>query len=195
MPESVILAEQDISRTLTRMAHEIIERDKSKNELLLIGLRTRGIPLAQRIASIISGITKEETLVAGLDFTLYRDDLEFRKEDLTVESSDMPASVTGKRVVLVDDVLFTGRSARAAIDALIDWGRPKLVQLAVLIDRGHREMPIKADFVGKNIPSSFHERVQVRLKEIDGKDEVVLIREGIVLAAKGGLQRRLPDVI
>ncbi|MFA4837420.1 MAG: bifunctional pyr operon transcriptional regulator/uracil phosphoribosyltransferase PyrR [Dehalococcoidia bacterium] len=185
MPESVILAEQDIHRALTRMAHEIIERNKSPNELLLIGVRTRGLPLAQRIAFIIGGVRGVGIPVAGLDFTLHRDDLELRKEELTIEPSDMPASVRDKRVVLVDDVLFTGRSVRAAIDALIDWGRPKSVQLAVLIDRGHREMPIKADFVGKNIPSSLYERIQVRLKEIDGKDEVAIIREETALVAGG----------
>ncbi|MDD5093580.1 MAG: bifunctional pyr operon transcriptional regulator/uracil phosphoribosyltransferase PyrR [Dehalococcoidia bacterium] len=188
MSESIILSEQDIQRTLTRLAHEIIEKDKNQNGLLLIGLRTRGIPLARRISSAIRDINGTEAPVAGLDFTLHRDDLDLRKEDLSIEPSDMPASVTDKRVVLVDDVLFTGRSARAAIDALMEWGRPRIVQLAVLIDRGHREMPIKADFVGKNIPSSLRERVQVRVKEIDGKDEVVLLRDEAAFAAKGDRQ-------
>jgi pyrimidine operon attenuation protein/uracil phosphoribosyltransferase len=188
MSESVILSEQDIHRTLTRMAHEIIERSKNHSELLLIGLRTKGIPLAQRIADIIGNIKGEEIPVGAIDFTLHRDDLELTSKDLTIEPSDIPTRVTDKKVVLVDDVLFTGRSVRAAIDALIEWGRPKSVQLAVLIDRGHREMPIKADFVGKNIPSSLHERVQVRLKEIDGKDEVVIVREEMVLASKGDHQ-------
>lgn len=176
MSESVILSEQDICRTLTRLAHEIIERNNGCKDLLIIGLRTRGIPLARRIASVINSIENKEIPVAALDFTLYRDDLESLKEELTIEPSDIPTRVTDQRVVLVDDVLFTGRSVRAAIDALIDWGRPKSVQLAVLIDRGHREMPIKADFVGKNIPSSLRERVQVRLKETDGKDEVIILK-------------------
>lgn len=185
MPGSTIFSEQDIHRALTRLAHEIIEKGKGNDDLLLIGLRTRGIPLARRIASIIGSITKAEVPVATLDFTLHRDDLEQMKPDASVELSNMPTSVTDKRVVLVDDVLFTGRTVRAAIDALVHWGRPGSVQLAVLIDRGHREMPIKADFVGKNIPSSLEERVQVRLKEIDGRDEVVIIRENATSTAGG----------
>ncbi|NQT73212.1 MAG: bifunctional pyr operon transcriptional regulator/uracil phosphoribosyltransferase PyrR [Chloroflexi bacterium] len=177
MAESIILSEIDISRTLTRIAHEIIENGDQLDSLILIGVRTRGFPLAQRIASEIAGIEGKEIPVGVLDFTLYRDDLDSLPKDLTIEPSDIPTMIADKRVVLVDDVLFTGRSARAAIDALIDWGRPKSIQLAVLIDRGHREMPIKADFVGKNIPSSLHERIQVRLKEVDGKDEVAIIKD------------------
>ena len=177
MAESIILSEIDISRTLTRIAHEIIESDDHLDSLILIGVRTRGFPLAQRLASEIVGIEDKEIPVGVLDFTLYRDDLDSLPKDLTIEPSDIPTMIADKRVVLVDDVLFTGRSARAAIDALIDWGRPKSIQLAVLIDRGHREMPIKADFVGKNIPSSLHERIQVRLKEVDGKDEVAIIKD------------------
>ena len=178
MPEKIILTEQDISRTLIRIAHEIVERNNGCKDLLLIGLRTRGVPLARRIAANIKNFRGEDIPVAEIDFTLYRDDLDSFKERLVIQPSDMPTRVTNKRVVLVDDVLFTGRSVRAAMDALMDWGRPKCVQLAVLIDRGHRELPIKADIVGKNIPSSLNERVQVRLKETDGKDEVVIIRRG-----------------
>jgi pyrimidine operon attenuation protein / uracil phosphoribosyltransferase len=185
MPESIILSESDISRALTRIAHEIIERDDQMECLIIIGLRTRGFPLAQRIASALAEIKGKEIPVGVLDFTLYRDDLHSLPKDLSIEPSDIPARIADKRVVLVDDVLFTGRSARAAIDALIDWGRPKSIQLAVLIDRGHREMPIKADFVGKNIPSSLHERVQVRVKEVDGKDEVVIIRNSPAQTAGG----------
>ncbi len=185
MSESVILTESDIQRSLIRIAHEIIERGADYGDLILIGLRTRGLPLAERIAAAMRSINGEEVPVGALDFTLYRDDLELASDSMTVEPTDIPSRITDKRVVLVDDVLCTGRSVRAAIDALIDWGRPQSVQLAVLIDRGHREMPIKADFVGKNIPSSLHERVQVRLKEIDGRDEVVIIREEAALAAGG----------
>ncbi len=183
MSETVILSEKDISRTLTRLAHEIVERNHDSDALLLIGIRTRGIPLAHRVAALIGKMKNQKVPLASIDFTLYRDDL-YITDDLTVEPSDIPAQVMGKDVVLVDDVLFTGRSVRAAIDALLDWGRPNSVELAVLVDRGHREMPIKADFVGKNIPSSTQERVQVRLKEVDGKDEVVLIKEH-TLAGKG----------
>lgn len=182
MSESIILSETDISRTLTRIAHEIIESDDQLDSLILIGVRTRGFPLAQRIASEIAGIKGKEIPVGVLDFTLYRDDLDSLPKDLTIEPSDIPTMIADKRVVLVDDVLFTGRSARAAIDALIDWGRPKSIKLAVLIDRGHREMPIKADFVGKNIPSSLHERIQVRLKEVDDKDEVAIIKDNSSIA-------------
>ena len=176
MSESVVLSEQDIGRSVTRLAHEIVERN-GEVSLFVIGIRTRGFPLAKRIAAAINEITSIETPVGAIDFTLYRDDLKSLPKDLTIEPSDIPPKIADNKVILVDDVLFTGRSARAAIDALIDWGRPASIQLAVLIDRGHREMPIKADFVGKNIPSSVYERVQVRLNEVDGKDEVVIIHE------------------
>ena len=186
MFESIILSEQEIRRALTRIAYEIVERDEGSNDLILIGVRTRGFPLAQRLASIISDIKNEEVPVGVLDFTLYRDDVQLLPKDLSIEPSDIPTRIADKRVVLVDDVLFMGRSVRAAMDALIDWGRPKSIQLAVLVDRGHREMPIKADFVGKNIPSSLQERVQVRLEEVDGKDEVVIIKDGTSTISGGG---------
>lgn len=173
--EKQILSESDISRTLTRLGHELIEGNKEVDGLVLIGLRTRGAPLAQRLATLIKPLTHKEIPIGSIDITLYRDDLNLR-EGRSLQGSQIPVPVADKTVVLVDDVLFTGRSARAAMDALIDWGRPRKVQFAVLIDRGHREMPIKADYVGKNIPSSNEERVQVRLKEIDGVDEVVLLK-------------------
>lgn len=185
MPETVILAEDDIARTVRRIAHEIFEKNGRLVDLTLIGVRTRGYPLAQRIGSVVSEITSRPVPVGVIDFTLYRDDLDSLPKDLTIEPSDIPGHIAGRRVVLVDDVLFTGRSARAAIDALIDWGRPKSIQLAVLIDRGHREMPIKADYVGKNIPSAAHERIQVRLKETDGIDEVVIIKSEAMLTGGG----------
>ncbi len=178
MTENIILSKQDIRRTLTRIAHEIIENNRGFDDLILIGVRTRGYPLAERIASVLGEIKGEQIPVGVLDFTLYRDDISSLPKDLTVEPSDIPTRIADKKVILVDDVLFTGRSVRAALDALVDWGRPKSIQLVVLVDRGHREMPIRADFVGKNIPSSLNERVQVRVEEIDGKDEVVLIKEG-----------------
>lgn len=185
MSESIILSEEDINRALKRISHEIIEKDAQLDALILIGVRTRGFPIAQRLAAEIADIGEKDVPVGVLDFTLYRDDLDSLPKDLTIEPSDIPTRIADKRVILVDDVLFTGRSARAAIDALIDWGRPKSIQLAVLIDRGHREMPIKADFVGKNIPSSLQERVQVRLKEIDDRDEVALVRDNITPAGGG----------
>jgi len=184
MAERVILSEDEIRRALVRMSHEIVERG-GVDDLILIGVRTRGFPLAKRMALMISEITSAKVPVGALDFTLYRDDLGSVSRDMTVNPSDMPARIADRRVILVDDVLFTGRSVRAAMDALIDWGRPLSIRLAVLIDRGHREMPIRADFVGKNIPSSAEERVQVRLREVDGRDEVAIIRGSPVIASGG----------
>jgi pyrimidine operon attenuation protein/uracil phosphoribosyltransferase len=160
------------------MAHEIVERNKSTENLLLVGMRTRGVPLARRLAANMAGFEKVQVPVGALDFSLYRDDLNQRQP--VVKRTDIPGSIDGKAVVLVDDVLFTGRSARSAMDALIDLGRPEVIQLAVLIDRGHRELPIRADYVGKNIPSSRDEDVQVKLSETDGIDEVRIASEGAV---------------
>jgi len=174
--ERQILSAVDISRILKRLAHEVVERNR-ESDLVLVGLHTRGAPLAQRLAALIESLTHKKVPVGVLDITLYRDDLYLSGEGRIPRGTQIPVEVTDRVVVLVDDVLFTGRSARAAMDALVDWGRPRKIQLAVLIDRGHREMPIKADYVGKNIPSSTEERVQVRVKEIDGVDEVVLLRK------------------
>lgn len=176
MAEKQILSASDISRILKRLAHEVVEKNSQVNNLVLIGLRTRGAPLAQRLAALIESLTQQEVPVGVIDITLYRDDLNLQEGQKVPQGSQIPLAVEDKTIVLVDDVLFTGRSARAAMDALIDWGRPRRVQLAVLIDRGHREMPIKADYVGKNIPSSNKERVQVRVREVDGVDEVVLVK-------------------
>lgn len=170
MPSKVVMTSEEMRRSLARMAHEIVERNKSTENLLLIGMRTRGVPLAKRLAANISSFEKSPVSVGALDFSLYRDDLNRRQP--IVKGTDIPGSIDGKAVVLVDDVLFTGRSARAAMDALIDLGRPEVIQLAVLVDRGHRELPIRADYVGKNIPSSKDEDVQVKLTETDGSDEV-----------------------
>ena len=175
MPKIVMTAE-DIRRTLARIAHEIIERNKVTDHLILVGIHTRGVPLARRLAANIENYEKSKLLVGALDFSLYRDDLPSSEANSIVQKTDIPADVDGKSVVLVDDVLYTGRSIRAAMDALIDLGRPRSIQLAVLIDRGHREMPIRADYVGKNIPSARHEEIQVRLVEIDGVDEVAILK-------------------
>ena len=175
MAKKTVMTAADIRRTLARIAHEIVERNRSSENLLLVGMRTRGVPLANRLASNIESFEGSKIPVGALDFNLYRDDLTSLDLLPVVKSTDIPVSVDGKAIVLVDDVLFTGRSTRAAMDALIDLGRPHSIQLAVLIDRGHRELPIRADYVGKNLPSSRHEEIRVQLKETDGLDEVAII--------------------
>jgi pyrimidine operon attenuation protein / uracil phosphoribosyltransferase len=177
MPEKIVMTAEDIRRTLARIAHEIIERNKTVDGLVLVGLRTRGVPLARRLAQNIELYEKSRLNVGALDFSLYRDDLTPSDAKNTIEPTDVPADINGKSVILVDDVLHTGRSIRAALDALVDLGRPQSIQLAVLIDRGHREMPIRADYVGKNIPSARHEDIRVRLMETDGRDEVAIISQ------------------
>jgi pyrimidine operon attenuation protein / uracil phosphoribosyltransferase len=174
MAEKIVMTAEDIRRTLARIAHEIIERNKGSSELILVGLRTRGFPLAKRLADIIEQYEKSRLNVGALDFSRYRDDLNGNGAK-KMPKTEIPSDISGKPVLLVDDVLHTGRSARAAMDALIDLGRPRSIQLAVLIDRGHREMPIRADYVGKNIPSARHEDIQVRLVETDGRDEVAIV--------------------
>jgi pyrimidine operon attenuation protein/uracil phosphoribosyltransferase len=175
MPDKIVMTAEDIRRTLARVAHEIIERNKSTDHLLLVGLHTRGVPLAKRLAENIELYEKSKLTVGALDFSSYRDDLDPSEARNALQHTDIPSDINGKSVILVDDVLFTGRSIRAAMDALIDLGRPRSIQLAVLIDRGHREMPIRADYVGKNIPSARHEDIQVRLMETDGRDEVAIV--------------------
>lgn len=175
MPKKIIMSPEDISRTLARIAHEITERNKSPEHLVLVGMRTRGVPLAKRLAAFIENFEQVKIPIGALDISLYRDDLSSLDSQPVVQRTDIPVSIDGKSVVLVDDVLYTGRSARAAMDALIDLGRPRLIQLAVLIDRGHREMPIRANYVGKNVPSSRHEEIQVYLVETDGVDEVAIV--------------------
>ena len=175
MSKKIIMTPGDIRRTLARIAHEIIERNKTVEQLILVGVHTRGVPLAKRLAANIENIEGSKVSVGALDIRPYRDDLASLNLQPIVHSTDIPISVDGKSIVLVDDVLYTGRSIRAAMDALIDLGRPKSIQLAVLIDRGHREMPIRADYVGKNMPSSRHEEIQVHLEETDGIDRVVII--------------------
>jgi pyrimidine operon attenuation protein / uracil phosphoribosyltransferase len=175
MPEKVVLTSREIGRALARIAHEIVEKNKGAEEVVLVGMRTRGVPLARRIAEIVEGFEGVSIPVGALDIGLYRDDISSSESKSANKSqTDIPASITDKRVVLVDDVLYTGRSIRAAMDALTDLGRPRSIQLAVLVDRGHREIPIRADYVGKNIPSSKDEEIQVQLEEVDGVDEVVI---------------------
>ena len=163
-----------MARTLTRIAHEILERNRSIEELGVVGIRTRGVSIARRLARAIGGIHQHEVPTGTLDITLYRDDLMRHPvgPQPVVRSTEIPFSIDDKKILLVDDVLYTGRTIRAALDALIDFGRPKSIQLVVLVDRGHRELPIKADYVGKNLPTSPLQSVQVHLLEIDGQDEV-----------------------
>ena len=176
MPKKIILSSQDIRRVLIRIAHEIIERNKSTQHLTLVGVHTRGVPLAKRLAKNIENLSELKIPVGALDISPHRDDLSSLNLRPIVYHTDIPVDVDGKTIVLVDDVLYTGRSVRAAMDALVDLGRPQSIQLAVLIDRGHREMPIRPDYVGKNIPSSKHEEIQVKLVETDGIDEVSIVR-------------------
>ena len=168
-----VLDDAGLDRALTRIAHEILERNGGAKDLAFVGLRTRGVTLAHRLNAKIASIDGAQLPVGTLDITLYRDDLDMRGAPV-VRGTDIPFSIKGKTVVLVDDVLYTGRTIRAALDALIDLGRPGSIQLAILIDRGHRELPIRPDFIGKNLPTSRRESVAVRLKEHDGEDRVVI---------------------
>ncbi len=169
-----VMDAEAIRRALTRMAHEVLERNKGSADLAIVGIRTRGAILAQRLAKAIEAVDGRAVPVGVLDITLYRDDLSRIAPNPVVHATEIPFDVTELHVVLVDDVLFTGRTIRAALNALTDLGRPKTIQLAVLVDRGHRELPIRADCVGKNIPTHLRERVEVRLAELDEKEEVVL---------------------
>jgi pyrimidine operon attenuation protein/uracil phosphoribosyltransferase len=168
-----LMTADEIRRALTRMAHEIVERNGGVGGIVLVGIRTRGVPLARRIGRLIAEYEGEPVPTGGLDVTLYRDDIHTRVK-VPSGPTDLPFDVHARTVVLVDDVLYTGRSVRAAMDALRDYGRPRAIQLAVLIDRGHRELPIRADFVGKNVPTARAEVVEVMLAEVDGRDEVIL---------------------
>ncbi len=183
----VVLDDRDISRALTRIAHEILERNKGARDLVLLGIPSRGVPLARRIAERISTVEGYDVPVGSLDVTMYRDDLRLKPARALEHTEIPPGGVDGKVVVLVDDVLFSGRTIRAALDALTDLGRPAAVQLAVLVDRGHRELPIRADYVGKNIPTSLREAVHVLLTEHDGRDGVLLgPADGVDATAAGG---------
>lgn len=171
---SLLLHSEAMQRALSRMAHEMVERNDGAQEIVLIGLQTRGVFLAKRLAAEMITLTGKTIPAGELDISMHRDDLNLRGAPPVVKRTDIPTSLEGKTVVLVDDVLFTGRSVRAAMDALNDYGRPRRIQLAVLLDRGHRDLPIQPDYVGKTVITSLHEQIQVRMKEEDGRDEVTL---------------------
>lgn len=172
--EKQILDADGLRRALTRIAHEILERNGGCEDLILVGMRSRGAPLAHRLSSLISQFEGASVPVGELDITMFRDDLELRITRPAIQPTVIPRDLTGTTVVLVDDVLYTGRTVRAAMDALLSFGRARQIQLAVIVDRGHRELPIRADYVGKNLPTARHELVEVRLREVDGIDEVIL---------------------
>ncbi len=188
MTKKTVMTAEDIRRSLARIAHEIIERNKTTEHLVLVGMHTRGVPLAKRLVGNMEDFEGLKIPVGALDISLYRDDLSSLNSQPTVQRTDIPVNIDDKSVVLVDDVLYTGRSTRAAMDALIDLGRPRSIQLAVLIDRGHRELPIRADYVGKNMPSSRHEEIQVQLVETDGVDGVVIIKNRQEVASEGQIE-------
>jgi pyrimidine operon attenuation protein / uracil phosphoribosyltransferase len=173
---ALVMDADRMARALTRMAHEILERNRGLDEIALVGIRTRGVPLARRISRSLHEINGDDVPTGALDITLYRDDLMRHPvgPQPVVRRTEIPFSIDSRKILLVDDVLYTGRTIRAALDALIDFGRPQAIQLVVLVDRGHRELPIKADYVGKNLPTSLKQSVQVHLQEIDGKDEVLI---------------------
>ncbi len=170
-----IIDHDGFDRTATRLAHEILEKNKGAGNIVIVGIRTRGEFIAHRIARIIEDVEKTKLAIGSLDITLYRDDLLGKLEQPELKGTDILFDITGKDVILIDDVLFTGRTIRAALDELIDLGRPRTIQLAVLIDRGHRQLPIRADYVGKNIPTSAQESIRVHVKEVDGEDVVLLM--------------------
>lgn len=172
--KTVLMDSEGIRRALTRISHEIVEKNKGVENIVLVGIRTRGVPIAERLADTIEAIEGKRPPVGVLDITLYRDDLSTLSYQPIVHPTELPVDISGKTIVLVDDVLYTGRTIRAALDALIDMGRPKTIQLAVMIDRGHRELPIRADFVGKNVPTSSREVVSVQLNKTDGSEKVVI---------------------
>ena len=172
--KNVIMDDKAMRRAIVRISHEIIERNKGVENIVLVGIRTRGVPIAERLAATIKDIENVEVPVGMLDITLYRDDLSTSAYNPIIHGTEIDVDLNGKTIILVDDVLYTGRTIRAALDAVIDMGRPRAIQLAVLIDRGHRELPIRADFAGKNVPTSHKEAITVFLAEEDGKDEVVI---------------------
>lgn len=192
-----LMDEPRLARTLSRMAHEILEREPAVTKMVLVGVRTRGVPMARRLASLLAEAAGVAPMVGALDITLYRDDLTTVGPQPMLKGTDIPCSIDGRTVVLVDDVLFTGRTVRAALDELIDFGRPARIKLAVLVDRGHRELPIRADFVGRTITTTHQEIVQVQLLEEDGADRVVLLERASPpkpkpASVRGAKRRRAP---
>jgi len=171
-----IMDEEAMRRALIRMAHEVVEKNKGLADVVLVGVQRRGVPLAARLAKILEEIENQEVPVGELDITLYRDDLTLKADQPIVGRTHIPFDIAGKKVILVDDVLYTGRTVRAALDALMDLGRPQNIQLVVIVDRGHRELPIRADYVGKNVPTSSKEIIHVKVTEVDGVDQVVIAR-------------------
>ena len=173
--KSKIMDDQDLGRTIARLTHEILEKNKGHENIVVIGMRTRGVYLAERIAKKLKEVENKEVPLGVLDVTLYRDDFRTALKQPKIQITDIPFSIDNKNIILVDDVLYTGRTVRAALDALMDFGRPASIQLAILVDRGHRELPIKADFIGKNVPTSYGEEIRVHMKEIDEDDGVFLV--------------------
>jgi pyrimidine operon attenuation protein/uracil phosphoribosyltransferase len=182
--DRVILSGADLQRALARIAHEIVERNKGVDTVVLIGIRTRGVPLAKRLQAKLKDLEGTLVPLGELDITMYRDDLAQRNLQRRLGRTQVPVSLSNRHVILVDDVIYTGRSVRAALDAIMDYGRPRTIQLAALIDRGHRELPIRPDYVGKNVPTALDEDVQVRLNETDGVDEVVISRRSPIDGGK-----------
>ncbi len=176
MSEKTLMSPVDMDRALVRVAHEIVERNKGAEHLVLVGMQTRGVPLAHRLMNTIKKLEGITIPVGSLNISLYRDDLSSLELKPIVHRTDIPTDITDKHVVLVDDVFYTGRSIRAAMDAIMDIGRPRTIQLAVLVDRGHRELPIRADYVGKNVPTSTFEEIKVQVTEIDGEDKVTILQ-------------------
>lgn len=177
LEKATVLDVNGIRRSLTRIAHEIVEKNKGVEGIILVGIRRRGVPLAERLGEIIYQIEGSHLPVGKLDITLYRDDLTALADQPLVHATEIPFNIVNKKVILIDDVLYTGRTVRAALDAIIDIGRPQIIQLAVLIDRGHRELPVRADYIGKNVPTSKKEFIHVNLEEVDGEKDSVVIME------------------
>ncbi len=176
--KAIILSEEDIRRVLKRISHEIIEKNRGPENIVFLGIHKRGVPLAERIAQNISALEQVEIVSGKLDITFYRDDLAKRAKP-RVEITEIPFDIDNRDIILVDDVLFTGRTIRSALNAIMDFGRPKTIQLVVLVDRGHRQLPIRADYVGKNIPTSLNEFIEVNLVETDGRDRVVILENNL----------------
>ncbi len=178
--ETQVIDAEILNRTINRMAHEILERNKDIDNLVIVGIQTRGYYFAQRLSLKIKEIIGEDLPLGALGITLYRDDTSSGIKNPIVKKTDIPFDIQDKKIILVDEVIFTGRTIRAALDALIDFGRPRSIQLAVMVDRGHRELPIKPDYVGKNVPTSLEEKIIVRFEELDGKDEIVVVKNSVL---------------